>query len=143
LHEFSDLEAAARDLATSRRLDLRVTTGQFGVATLADVDGVQRELYLAFDEEDGRGLLPVPRFFWKVLHDPAAGRATAFVGINNPHLTQIAADDFICANVCNRVPWVDWTLDNARRGYMYCCTAAELRAAIPYAPDLGDVDLLV
>ena len=30
--------------------------------------------------------LPVPRFYWRVLHDPVAGLGVAIVGVNNPHL---------------------------------------------------------
>ena len=135
------MESATRGVAVSRRIDLKITTGTFGVTTLADINGVQQPIYLGFDANNN-GLIPVPKYYWKVVHDPASNTATAFLGINNPHITKIEPEDIICPNVCNQVPWVTWTITNFRRGYMFCCTTASLRAAIGFAPDL-DVPLLV
>ena len=33
--------------------------------------------------------LPVPRYYWKILHSPSLSAGVAVVGVNNPHLTVI------------------------------------------------------
>ena len=51
--------------------------------------------------------------------------------------------DVICPDVCDQVSWVTWNRTSIQSGYMYCCTVASLRAAVSYAPDLGDLPLLI
>jgi len=135
-----DVENAARRYATTNRVDLKITTGTFGVTTLADINGVQQEIYLAFDENNN-GYIPVPKYYWKVVHEPISDTATAFVGINNPY-NQVLPEDIICPDVCSQVPWVTWELTNVQKGYMFCCTTADLHKAIEFAPDM-DVPLLL
>lgn len=36
-----------------------------------------------------------------------------------------------------------WNRMDITKGYMYCCTAAALHRVVSYAPDLGDLALLV
>lgn len=127
-------------MAISRDVELRIYTGTFGVTTLADVNGVQQPIYLAFDENNN-GLIPVPKYYWMLVHDTAADVATAVLGINNPH-NRVTPEDVLCPSVCDQVPWVDWSLTDVVKGYTFCCTAAELHKAIDYAPNL-DVPLLV
>lgn len=129
-----------RTLAISRDVELRIYTGTFGVTTLADVNGVQQPIYLAFDENNN-GLIPVPKYYWMLVHDTAADVATAVLGINNPH-NRVTPEDVLCPSVCDQVAWVDWSLTDVVKGYTFCCTAAELHKAIDYAPNL-DVPLLV
>ena len=136
------LELATRNLASARVHDLRTYTGGFGVLTLADVKGVQQPIYLAKDANNN-DVVPAPKYYWKVVHDTNTNTATAFVGINNPHLTSVSAGDIICPDVCSQVSWVTWTLTSIPKGYMYCCTVSSLRSAISYAPNLGNLALLV
>ena len=65
-----------------RQLDLVAYTGTSGVIELEDVHGDSVAIYLYEGDK-----LPVPRYYWRVLHDPQAGLGVAVVGINNPHLT--------------------------------------------------------
>ena len=135
------LELATRGLAINRVHSLRTYTGGFGTLTLADVNNVQQPIYLYFDANNN-GMLPAPKFYWKVVHDINTNTAVAVVGINNPYLTPTAAD-VICPDVCDQVSWVTWNRTSIQSGYMYCCTVASLRAAVSYAPDLGDLPLLI
>ena len=121
-------------------MKLTIYTGTFGICTLADVNGVQQPIYLAFDENNN-GLIPVPKYYWKLIHDPVSNTATAVLGINNPH-NNVVPEDVICPDVCAEVPWVTWTLTDVYKGYTFCCTAAELYKAINFAPNL-DVPLFV
>ena len=129
-----------RTLAISRDAELTIYTGTFGVTTLADVNGVQQPIYLAFDENNN-GLIPVPKYYWMLVHDTAANTATAVFGINNPH-NRVTAEDVLCPSVCDQIPWVDWSLTDVVKGYTFCCTAADLYKAVDYAPNL-DVPLLI
>lgn len=129
------LETTVRQIAITRDLDLTVYTGTFGIMTLTDAKGKQQPLYLTFDKNNN-GVIPVPKYYWKLIHDPASETATAVLGINNPHLDRIVPADILCPDVCNRIPWINWKLTDISKGYMFCCTAEELRKAIPFAPDV-------
>ena len=134
-----------RHIATTRDLDLMIHTGTFGTMTLTDVNGNQQPLYLALDKNNN-GVIPVPKYYWKLIHDPVAGTATAVIGINNPHLDRILPADIICPDVCHRIPWIDslkWKPTDISKGYMFCCTAEELHKAIPFAPNLSAAPLFL
>ncbi len=74
------LEMAVRDYAASKRRDINIYTGTFGQTVYPNVSGEQTPIYLYAGE-----LVPAPLYYWKVVHDPEAGRAAAFVGLNDPH----------------------------------------------------------
>lgn len=134
-HNDSMLEVAVRQIAITRDLDLTVYTGTFGTMTLMDVKGNQQPLYLTFDKNNN-GVMPVPKYYWKLIHDAVSGTATAVLGINNPHLDRVLPADILCKDVCRQIPWITWKLTNISKGYMFCCTAEELHKAIPFAPNL-------
>jgi hypothetical protein len=137
------LEFGTRDLAISRVIDVVVYTGTFETLTLADVNGVQKPIYLATDGNNNN-VLPAPKYYWKVVHDPASNKATAFIGINNPHLTSVTGADVFCTDVCSQVGWMSWSNRfDIPKGYMFCCTAAGLHNVVAHAPNLGSIGLLV
>lgn len=106
--------------------------------TLADINGVQQPIYLAFDANNN-GLLPAPKYFWKLIHEPISNTATAVIGINSPYLDPVMPEDIICPDVCDQIPWVNdaiFQLTNIARGYTFCCTAAELHNAVSFAPNM-------
>ncbi len=70
-------------------------TGVYGRLTMPDENGIQRELYL-FEDASSKHYIHVPLYYWKVLHDRAANRAVAFVGVNNPHLQE--PPELLCPN---------------------------------------------
>ena len=138
------LEIGVRDTALARQVDLTIYTGTFGVMTLADINGIQQEIYLAFDENNN-GLLPAPKYYWKLIHEPISNTATAVIGINSPYLDPVMPEDVICPDVCDQIPWVNsaiFNLQNIAKGYTFCCTAAELHKAVSFAPNL-DVPLFI
>ena len=75
--------------------NVAVYTGVHGRLTLPDASGALKEIYL-FEDSDSRPYIHVPLHFWKVLHDSETNRAVAFVGVNNPHLTE--TPDTLCQN---------------------------------------------
>ena len=142
------VETSVRNLAAQRKVDYTVYTGTFGTLTLADASGKQQPIYLTTDVNNN-GLIPVPKFYWKLGHDPEAKTAVALGGLNNPHLTTpidrtSGGDIFFCPDVCGQVPWLqNVNHSNIRSGLTFCCTADELRRAIPHVPDLGILPLLI
>ena len=139
---WKSFEMAVRSLASQCRCTLTTYTGGYGILLLADSQGIPQPIYLGFDSNNN-GVIPAPKYYWKVVHDTASGNATALVGINNPHLTTVSAADVFCNDVCKKVPWVKWNRLEIASGYMFCCSVSELRSIIPYAPDLGDLPLLI
>ena len=87
-------ENECRDFVEERGLDLVVYTGTHGVCQLPDVNGDLVDIFLYSGSR-----LPVPRFYWKILHDPQAGAGVAVVGVNNPHLSSLPSDYTICPPV--------------------------------------------
>ena len=137
------LETGTRDLAISRDIDLVIYTGTYGILTLADVKGVQKPIYLAQDANNNN-VIPAPKYYWKVVHDPATNKATAFIGINNPHLSTVVGSDIFCTDVCSQIGWMSWTNRfDIPKGYMFCCTSASLHSVVSHSPNLGNVGLLV
>ena len=138
----SALESKIRSIAISRKIHFTIITGTFGVTTLADINGIQQPIYLAYDKNNS-GLIPAPKYFWKVLIDESNERtATAIVGINNPY-ANVKPEDIFCPDVCAQVAWIKtFKLTDIRKGFMFCCTVADLHKAIDYAPDL-DLPLFV
>lgn len=137
------LESNIRDLAVRRRMDLTVYTGVHGVAALTDVNGDEQPLYLHANETDRA--FPVPRFFWKVAHDPIGNRATAFVGLNEPRATSITSDMYLCPDISGdgRFKWLTWRPNNTKKGVSYVCSVEELRKAVPTIPSLGEIGVLM
>lgn len=138
------LEVAVRDVAADRAINFTTYSGGFQVSELADSQGVMQPLYLATDD-DGNQLVPVPKYYWKVVHEPTTRAAVAFVGFNNPHMGPVKDEDIFCKDVCHKVPAFisEEYRTSIESGYMFCCTLSDLKKAIPYAPNLGRVKLLV
>lgn len=134
------METAIRRLAVDRKSNLTIYTGTFGITTLADIHGVHQPIYLAYDENKN-GLIPAPKYYWKVVHDTVSNTATAVIGINNPY-GNVKPEEIICTDVCAQITWVKTLkLTDIRKGYTFCCAVSDLGKAIPYAPDL-DLPLL-
>lgn len=135
------LETAVRELAAGRRASYTIYTGTHGVLTLPDTKGKQKPIYLAKDANNN-DVLPAPKFYWKIVHDPVAGKATAVVGINNPWADPKEDHHIICPDVCAKVPWITFQRTKLTSGYTYCCTVAKLREALGTSmPDQLDGDL--
>ncbi len=77
---------------------MNVHTGVLGRLTLPDEDGTMKELFLGCGDDlsSTPGLIHVPLYYWKVLHDPDRKEAVAFVGLNNPHVEKAPAT--LCEN---------------------------------------------
>jgi hypothetical protein len=128
------LESSVRDYADSKKRDLEVYTGTYGVATLPNVNGVETELYLYVDSNNNKGI-PVPKLFWKAVYDPRSQAGVVFVGINNPYVSKPQTDDLICSDVCSKISWLRWNQKNKKKGYSYCCEVDDFRSTVKILPE--------
>ena len=141
-------------MAAARKADYTVYTGTYGTLTLADASSKQQAIYLTTDVNNNN-LIPVPKYYWKLVHDPEAKTATAIVGLNNPHhsLPETTSgggggndDVFFCPDVCGQVPWLQnfkQYFNRTTSGLTFCCTADQLRRTVAHVPDLGMLPLLL
>ena len=126
--------------------DIEVFTGTLGQLTYQSESGSSKvPLFIA--KESGRSdptLIPVPEFYWKVVHDPDIGGAVVFVGLNDPHFEgDPAVEAQICPDVCEQGMWFFFRRKEVSKGYSYCCTYQEFKAVVDWAPELpGDPELL-
>lgn len=133
-NNWNELEISCRRFADKSGRNLVVYTGVHGHAQLPDEQGNMRALYL-YAGNDGKRKLTVPDVFWKVLHDPVAKTAIAFVGHNNPYDTSVAKRA-LCTNICDKVNWLSWDARNITAGYSYCCDVTELQRVVKQIPDI-------
>jgi hypothetical protein len=133
------VEIAVRDYAGKAGIPISVLTGTFGHLALKDDGGVERKLYM---EKSGKPLIPVPEFFWKIAYDRLS--AIVFVGLNNPHFDggDPAVEASICPDRCDAAKWFFGHRKEIKKGFLYCCSYQDFKAAVPWAPDLGDPKLM-
>ncbi|XP_018561279.1 uncharacterized protein LOC108903541 [Anoplophora glabripennis] len=138
---WNEIEGSTRSYASRNAVDLQVWTGIHGVTTLPhQTTGAQIPIYLFTD--NGNRALPAPAIYWKVVYEPISRRGVALIGVNNPYDTTVASN-LICPDVSSSLNWLTWNRLNITQGYSYACTVANLRRAVPYAPNLQVSGLLV
>ena len=135
------LEFSVRAYADSRKLDLVVYTGTYGILTLPNVNGTETELYLYVDSNNNKAI-PVPKLFWKAVYDPKSQAGVVFVGINNPYVSDPQRDYLICTDVCSKLSWLNWDQANIKKGYSYCCEVDDFRSTVKTLPDFPISGLL-
>ncbi|XP_011864503.1 PREDICTED: uncharacterized protein LOC105560214 [Vollenhovia emeryi] len=136
---WNSLEASVRRFAANRRLDLDVYTGVHGQMTMADIHGKQQPVHLHAES----AVMSVPRFYWKVIYDPLSKRGTAFVGLNDPFIRLVTDDVYLCADISERIKWLEWRPRNIISGISYACSVADLRKAVPAVPQIEVIGILV
>lgn len=134
---WATFEDDCRDFAVERKLDLTVYTGTSGVIELRDIDDRLVPIFLYNGD-----MLPVPRYFWKILHDPAGGAGVAVIGINNPHLTSVPSSMILCPALPSHPLLAMSEPHNIKSGYMFACRVEDLAAAVPEVPELPSMTLL-
>jgi hypothetical protein len=139
---WNSLEMSIRTYADKNKLTLHVYTGTHGVATLPDSKDIETELYLYVDDNNNKGI-PVPKLFWKAVYDPNSQAGIAFVGINNPYVSDPQGDYLICDDVCSEISWLQWDQKNIQKGYSYCCDINDFRSTVDTLPEFRVSSLLI
>jgi len=135
---WESVEAGVKQWVANQNIEVEVYTGVHGVLSLRDQGGVFRELYLDYDAQ-GRGLIPVPEIYWRVIIHRPTNRGIVFIGVNNPHATEadIVNRHIHCPDVSSNVNWISWTnpgRTSILRGYSYACTVADFRHVVTNLP---------
>ncbi|XP_017770275.1 PREDICTED: uncharacterized protein LOC108558003 [Nicrophorus vespilloides] len=123
LNQWYTLEKNIRDYSCNNNLDLIVYTGGFKVMTLVDVRNYGYYIYM-YNQK-----IPVPKYFWKVIRNPATGDGIAFIALNNPYSTD--TPEITCRNVCSQITWLTW---NRSDPSVTCCYLNEARLIINNIP---------
>ena len=111
----------------------------FQILVLPDADGHPQEVYL-----DRRKLIPVPLYFWKIVHDDVDNAAVVFVGINSPEETDdLPAEYQLCPDICESAKWNFPQKGSSDRGFLYCCSYQSFKKSIPWIDFLDNPALLV
>ncbi|XP_030371966.1 uncharacterized protein LOC115622210 [Scaptodrosophila lebanonensis] len=129
------VETSVRKFVADRNLTTDCYTGTWGVSTLPDVEGVPKELYLNFDENNN-GLIPVPRLYFRIIIDRASREGVVLIGVNNPYasLEEIMSDYVVCEDIGNRLSWVTWEKEDLNEGYSYACAVEDFTAVVKDLP---------
>lgn len=135
---WESVESGMKSFIANQNLNVEVYTGAHGILSLRDQNGVFRQLFLDFDTS-GRGLIPVPEFWYRVVIHRSTNRGIVFIGINNPHATEadIQSRHIHCPDVSHFVTWVPWSSPGRTsilRGYSYACTVADFRRVVTNLP---------
>nr|CAD7202187.1 unnamed protein product [Timema douglasi] len=139
---WNTLEDNVRRYARDKSVDLVVYTGTYGITTLPNARGVEKELYLYVDENNNNAM-PIPKLFWKVVYNPLSQAATVFIGVNNPYITSLKNDYQLCNDVSSKVSWLTWDKNSQKKGFSYACEFADFRKSVPAMPALTVKSLLV
>ncbi|XP_043071251.1 uncharacterized protein LOC6571193 [Drosophila grimshawi] len=129
------VESSVRKFVADRNLTADCYTGTWGVSTLPDANGIERELYLDFDENNN-GLIPVPKLYFRVIIDRENREGIVLVGVNNPYVTleQIQSDYILCEDIGHRLSWVSWLKEDLLEGYSYACTVEDFTEVVKDLP---------
>ncbi|CAK1589102.1 unnamed protein product [Parnassius mnemosyne] len=142
---WNTLEVDLRNHIHNAGYDTIIYTGTFGVSQLINQYGAIVDIYL-YSDVNNNPVVPVPKYFYKVVYEPKTKRGIAFVGINNPHYTPAEARAlFFCHDICrenNNFGWLSWHPDTSSEGYAFCCTVNDFRDTVSHLPDFEVTGLL-
>lgn len=93
-----------------------------------------------------RKMLPIPKFYWKIVSEPSTKRAIAFVTSNDPSGDYETVKKVCKRDVCEEAGWLEddeaGEFKNGEHGATICCEVADLRSSIPHVPDVRVENLL-
>ncbi|CAB4067048.1 unnamed protein product [Lepeophtheirus salmonis] len=128
---WKSIESTARKWASDNKRNLEVYTGTASILNLLNEQCKPINIELFSD----RQYVPAPMYYWKVLYDPEANEAIAFIGLNNPY--ERKAHNHICTNICAQTVFDDVDFYKFEAGYTMCCEVSQLRMSISSIPDLS------
>ncbi|XP_037813695.1 uncharacterized protein LOC119604876 [Lucilia sericata] len=129
------VEDGVRKYVSNKGLTVDCYTGTWGISTLPDVNGTQKELYLTFDENNN-GLIPVPKIYFRVVIDRATRQGIVLIGVNNPHasLQQVKEEYIICKDIGDKIDWLQWDKNDLHKGYSYACSVPDFLRVVKDLP---------
>ncbi|XP_066149550.1 uncharacterized protein [Euwallacea fornicatus] len=126
---WKSVEFTMRNMATYYGY-LEVITGTHGILTYNDSDNIPQPISLGTN-----GILPVPKYFWKIAYEPKTRRAIVFIVLNDPH-TKDATPDVFCQDTCLEHGFLKNAWKNASSGYVFCCSVSDFKKEVKSSPEL-------
>ncbi|XP_066246799.1 uncharacterized protein [Euwallacea similis] len=133
---WKSIEFTVRNMATYYGY-LEVITGTHGILTYNDSDDNPQPIFLGRN-----GILPVPKYFWKIAYEPKTRRAIVFIALNDPH-TKDATPQVFCRDVCLEYGFLKKTWKYASSGYVFCCSVSDFKKEVMGSPELVVSAMLV
>lgn len=110
------IEVTARRLAEEANTNVNIYTGTYGQLELPSANGDLVPLYLSTTEQ-----IEVPKYLWKIVHNPKTHAAIVFITLNNPH-TNRREHQPLCPDVCTEAGINVRNFNTVKKGLSYCCT---------------------
>lgn len=134
------IENAVRNFVEANDLEVEIYTGVHGQMTLTDDNNNEQEIYLDVDENNNN-YIRVPKYFWKIVHDPVNHLALTLIGVNDPFIEEITKDTILCKNIADSSNY-DWLTATWKKrtqisqGYSFICDYNELKKVVHTVPKL-------
>ncbi|XP_062564652.1 uncharacterized protein LOC134227294 [Armigeres subalbatus] len=138
------IETGVKDFVARNDLNVTVYTGTYGVLELPDANGDMQQIFLDVDPNNG-GRIPVPKVYYKILHDEQNDAGIVLIGVNNPHATMEEINDnyVFCKDVSDKISWLKWKREFIPGGYSYACDVNEFNAVTNHLPLKTITNLLI
>jgi hypothetical protein len=135
------VEESVREYAAKTRSTLSIFTGTLGQLRLKNLDSREVPIFLA--RKGDENFLPVPQYFWKLVHNAATNEAVAFVGVNGPPAEGMSAPtEEVCSDKCASAGWRFKNQVSPSRGRLFCCSYDEFGGLVGWIPDIEMPNLL-
>lgn len=131
------VENGIRRFVEQKNIEVDCYTGTWGVISLPNDKGAQKEIYLATDENNN-GEIPVPKLFYKLIVDTKSRpqKGVVLIGVNNPYVAfdELKEDYLICNDISEWVPWIRWKRDKISKGYFFACRVDDFIRVVDELP---------
>lgn len=110
------IESTTRRLAEQAATNINIYTGTYGQLALSSADGDLVPLYMSTTKQ-----IEVPKYTWKIVHNPRTQAAIVFITLNNPFSSR-RENEPLCPDVCEMAGVNYKNFNTAKKGFTICCT---------------------
>lgn len=130
------VERMVRKHAINYKNRITIYTGSNGILQLKDNKNRAVDIYML-----PKKLLPVPKYFWKILHNPITDEGIVFIILNNP-FANIEKGDIFCNNICQSYGWEHNKFNLIKNGLLFCCNYVEFAKYVQTVPKLNVTNIM-
>lgn len=130
------LESLVRYHSMHYKDRITIYTGSYGILQLKDMFNKLIDIYML-----PNNLLPVPKYFWKILHNPVKQEGIVFVNLNNPFASN-DKNDIFCHDICKESGWQKTKFNATKSGLLFCCDYVEFAKIVQTIPKLNVANIM-
>lgn len=119
------IETIVRRLAEQQQTNLNIYTGAYDQLELPSESGNLVPLFLSDTNQ-----IEVPKYLWKIVHNPRTQSAIVFITLNNPYANKREVSE-ICPSVCGQANISDNKFNTVKKGLSYCCEYHTFARIVP------------